>query len=473
MRPGEESRSVSDWGAVAGLVVRDPLVQRCPRAERMEMKVRTQYERPAARSPRTALSVPVAFAVAVVLLLFLFCLPGIAQAQGFTDVAGDEYFAPALESLSDQGVVQGRSDGSFGPQAAVTRSQLAALLCRTLSLPPSATIPFTDITSLHWSYGYVAALYWAGLISGDAQGRFLPDTVVSRQQAARMIVAVLARRIEEAPDSDLTLLGPSDPTGPWLAAFRDRGTVAPEHARALADVYRLNVMQGSADGWLYPTLPLNRAQMVVLIYRAFYEPLVAKTAYPVEVASEWYPKQSSGSRGMLVQILEARLTALHYPCGPEDGVYDYRTKDAVMAFEKVERLPRNGIVDQEVWQRLFSTSTPSPRLDSPGGRAEVDLKRQVLFIIQDNLVVKIIHVSTGKDGTPTGHGKVYHKDRGWIEVPVGWMYSPSYIMPHIAIHGSKSVPPYPASHGCVRTPMWVTDDLYRELPLGFSVDVYY
>jgi lipoprotein-anchoring transpeptidase ErfK/SrfK len=53
------------------------------------------------------------------------------------------------------------------------------------------------------------------------------------------------------------------------------------------------------------------------------------------------------------------------------------------------------------------------------------------------------------------------------------MYSPSYIMPHIAIHGSKSVPSYPASHGCVRTPVWLTDDLYRELPMGFPVDVYY
>ena len=64
-------------------------------------------------------------------------------------------------------------------------------------------------------------------------------------------------------------------------------------------------------------------------------------------------------------------------------------------------------------------------------------------MIEDNFVVKILHVSTGKLGTPTGHGKVYHKDLGWVEVPVGWMYSPSYIMPHIAIHGFQERAPVP------------------------------
>jgi len=213
--------------------------------------------------------------------------------------------------------------------------------------------------------------------------------------------------------------------------------------------------------------------MVVLLHRAFYQPLTPKTEYPVEVPAEWYARQSLGSDGILVQILEARLPALGYPCGPEDGRYDYRTRDAVMAFKKVERLPRDGIADSAFWQRVFAAGVPTPRLSAPGTRAEVDLGRQVLFMIEDDQVVKVVHVSTGKLGTPTGHGRVFRKDPGWVHVPVGWMYSPSYIMPHIAIHGSKSVPSYPASHGCVRTPVWLTDDLYRELPMGFPVDVYY
>ncbi len=94
-------------------------------------------------------------------------------------------------------------------------------------------------------------------------------------------------------------------------------------------------------------------------------------------------------------------------------------------------------------------------------------------MIKDGKVTKVLHVSTGKLGTPTGHGKVRSKSQGWTHCPVGWMYSPSYIMPHIAIHGYKSVPPWPASHGCVRVPVWTADELYDELPLGLPVDVYY
>ena len=102
------------------------------------------------------------------------------------------------------------------------------------------------------------------------------------------------------------------------------------------------------------------------LHRAFYQPLAAKTDYPEEVPAERYARQSSGSEGPLVQLLEARLTALGYPCGPGDGVYDYRTKDAVMAFEKVERLKRDGDRRPRGWERLFSTGTPSPRLDRAG-----------------------------------------------------------------------------------------------------------
>lgn len=396
-----------------------------------------------------------------------------APASTFSDVSGEEYFAPALEDLAARGVVQGRPDGSFGPQQPVTRAQFAALLTRILLLPPSQGAPFSDLTSLDWCYGSVSALYWAGLVSGDSRNRFLPDRAVTRQQAASLIVAAIGHSLATGMRTDVELSPATDPTGPWLAAFRDRGTVAGEHAWALAEAYRLGIMAGSTGGWLYPGLPLTRAQMVVLLHRAFYQPLTPKTEYPVEVPAEWYARQSLGSDGILVQILEARLTALGYPCGPEDGRYDYRTRDAVMAFKKVERLPRDGIADSAFWQRVFAAGVPTPRLSAPGTRAEVDLGRQVLFMIEDDQVVKVVHVSTGKLGTPTGHGRVFRKDPGWVHVPVGWMYSPSYIMPHIAIHGSKSVPSYPASHGCVRTPVWLTDDLYRELPMGFPVDVYY
>jgi len=260
----------------------------------------------------------------------------------------------------------------------------------------------------------------------------------------------------------------------WRTAFRDRLLIAADHAPSVANAYRLGVMQGASDGWFYPALTLTRAQMAAMLYRAFLLPLEPSQGHPqgVPVATS-YPTQSKGSQGALVSFLEARLVALHYPCGEVDGVYDERTRDAVIAFEKVEGLPRDGVAGAEVWQRIFSAQIPTPRLFLGGDRVEVDLRRQVLFIIKAGEVAEVVHVSTGKLGTPTGHGEVWLKQRNWVECSVGWMYFPSYFWPRIAIHGSSSVPPYPASHGCVRTPVWIAVHVYDQLPEGMSVDVYY
>jgi lipoprotein-anchoring transpeptidase ErfK/SrfK len=84
-----------------------------------------------------------------------------------------------------------------------------------------------------------------------------------------------------------------------------------------------------------------------------------------------------------------------------------------------------------------------------------------------------VHISSGKLGTPTGHGDVWLRQEDWQKCPVGWMYYPAYFWPTIAIHGSSSVPPYPASHGCVRTPTWLSAHIFEQLPMGTGVDVYY
>jgi lipoprotein-anchoring transpeptidase ErfK/SrfK len=176
----------------------------------------------------------------------------------------------------------------------------------------------------------------------------------------------------------------------------------------------------------------------------------------------------------MVWYLEYQLSALNYRPGPVDGLYDYRTADAVMAFEKVERLRRDGVAGEALWQKITTAQTPDPKLVAIGSRVEIDLTRQVLLMITDNKVWKVIHVSTGRSrGTPTGPGRVGTKQPGWVAVPVGRMYYVSYIRPHIAIHGSASVPSYPASHGCVRVPKWMAEELFYELPVGTRVDVYY
>ena len=399
-----------------------------------------------------------------------------AVAQTFPDIRGDEWFAEAVYALALEGIVEGRQDGSFGPDDSLTRAEMAVFLARVLGLPESTGQPFFDVTAHDWFADAVGALFHRSLVHGTSTFVFSPNEPVSQQQAATLVMRSLDFAVESDPESAVEYELAEGRAAVWLAGFRDRPQIAPDHAVSVANAYRLGIIDSPVDGWFYPELNLTRAQMAVMLYRAFLQPVEASNCYPVELSAvSAYATQSVGSEGTLVSFLEARLTALHYPCGPVDGVYDHRTKDAVMAFEKVEQLKRDGTVGAEVWQRIFSAQTPTPRRSLGGIRSEVDLTRQVLFMITDNRVWKIVHVSTGRLGTRTGHHVVGAKYEGWVRTVtiVGEMYYPSYIVSKTAIHGYRSVPPYPASHGCVRVPMWMAVQLYHELPKGRPVDVYY
>ncbi|HSH31314.1 MAG TPA: L,D-transpeptidase [Candidatus Saccharimonadales bacterium] len=90
-----------------------------------------------------------------------------------------------------------------------------------------------------------------------------------------------------------------------------------------------------------------------------------------------------------------------------------------------------------------------------GKSVVVDLSDQKLYQIENGKVTKTMHVSTGKASTPTPVGRftVQREIRGKRVAPLGVLYDPVYFRGGYAIHGSPSVPNYPASHGCVRIPM--------------------
>ena len=174
-----------------------------------------------------------------------------------------------------------------------------------------------------------------------------------------------------------------------------------------------------------------------------------------------------GSRGPAVASLEQRLNALHYDVGRVDDTFDQNTAYAVTAFQKVNRMARTGRATDDVVARVNSTSSaPSPLVPDGGAtRVEIDLDRQVLFLYERGSLSKILTVSSGNgkrfcsEGscrravTPVGAYAVDRQARGWESGPLGDLYNPQYFNGGIAVHGAKSVPATPASHGCVRIPM--------------------
>jgi PKD repeat protein len=181
------------------------------------------------------------------------------------------------------------------------------------------------------------------------------------------------------------------------------------------------------------------------------------------------PSLGPGSAGASAFELDRRLHDLHYALGRVDGYYGQDDIDAVFAFQKLHGLPRTGRVDTRFWLELQRASIPQARF--PGTHVEVSKGRQVLFLVRDGEVALVVQVSTGATGnTPLGHWRVYSKVPGFNAKE---MYFSSFFVGGFAIHGYHSVPPYPASHGCVRIPLWVAPRIYSLVGYGTNVYIYW
>jgi PKD repeat protein len=179
------------------------------------------------------------------------------------------------------------------------------------------------------------------------------------------------------------------------------------------------------------------------------------------------PSLEPGSSGASAYELDRRLHQLHYALGRVDGYYGQDDVDAVFAFQKLHGLARTGRVDARFWVELQSAAIPQARY--PGNHVEISKGRQVLFLVRDGKVALTTHVSTGATGnTPLGEWHVYSKVVGWSWV----LWYPSYFLRGFAIHGYPDVPAYPASHGCVRIPMWLAPKLFGQIPMGSSIYIY-
>jgi hypothetical protein len=167
-----------------------------------------------------------------------------------------------------------------------------------------------------------------------------------------------------------------------------------------------------------------------------------------------------------VRALEERLAALHYAVHA-DGVFGDDDTEALYAFQKVEGLQRTGTATPAVWQRLLTAKAPTARYG--GDHVEIDKSRQVLFLVRGGKVALVVATSTGATGnTPVGRWHVYRKVTGFDWV----LYYPNYFLRGFAVHGYPDVPPYPASHGCARIPMWVARTVYAQIAMGSEVIVY-
>ena len=185
------------------------------------------------------------------------------------------------------------------------------------------------------------------------------------------------------------------------------------------------------------------------------------------------------------QIAEAErlLAKLGYWTGRVDGTLDQAMRSALIAFQKWEGRSRTGELTTEELEVIRNATGPKAR-ETGYEHAEVDLDRQVFLWVSTSGAVRVLPVSTGTSKeyvdegqtsiayTPRGRFLVYDKGVGWEKSPLGSVYYPNGISGGIAIHGSRKVPNEPASHGCIRVPVFAAREVSKLLTIGTIVLVY-
>jgi L,D-transpeptidase catalytic domain len=228
---------------------------------------------------------------------------------------------------------------------------------------------------------------------------------------------------------------------------------------------------GAAGGVLLHFTP-RRAGTYTIAVKLFKEPdevnPVGSALLAVHVIE---PHAQLGSHGLATRLLQAGLRALAYVT-PLSGRYDDATGRAVLAFRKVNGMARTESASRKVFEKLFR-GRGGFKLAHPGaGRhAEFDWSRQVLVLAQGGRPVRIYHASSGKPSTPTVFGTFHFYSKTPGTNSKG-MVDSNYFIRGYAVHGYPDVPPYAASHGCIRVPIPDAASIFDWIHLGATIFVY-
>ncbi|MCX5973477.1 MAG: S-layer homology domain-containing protein, partial [Coprothermobacterota bacterium] len=172
------------------------------------------------------------------------------SAHSFPDLVG-HWSATAVTKLVDRGFVTGYQDGSFRPDAAITRAELVTILVRMkkLTVPTATATGFTDING-HWAADAIRAAVAAGIVTGYPDGSFQPDREVTRAEEAAMLVRI--KKLAEVRPSAPSFTDVA--TGYWGFGFI-------EQAKAQG------LITGYPDGSFRPDQTSTRGEACTMISR--------------------------------------------------------------------------------------------------------------------------------------------------------------------------------------------------------------
>ena len=121
------------------------------------------------------------------------------QSNSLSDVTRGQWFNHAISTLSSMGIVKGHNDGTFAPNAPITRAEFAAIAARFDDKNTDTSSKFTDIAS-HWAKNEIGIAANKGWINGYPDGTFRPNQYITRAEAMTLVNRVLNRLPENSSD---------------------------------------------------------------------------------------------------------------------------------------------------------------------------------------------------------------------------------------------------------------------------------
>ena len=176
-------------------------------------------------------------------------MQNLTKDNAYSDVSDTAWYAAAVSTLSKMGIISGYPDGTFRPNAPITRAEFAAMIARFDETAKSADTPFTDISG-HWAENAIGKAYGNGWGEGSSKTVFCPESNLTRAETATLLNRVLHRLPEK--ESDLLanqIVWPDNPETFWGYLAIQEATNSHEYERKADGVYETQTAKRENRDW--------------------------------------------------------------------------------------------------------------------------------------------------------------------------------------------------------------------------------
>jgi len=288
----------------------------------------------------------------------------------FIDVKANHWANEAITSMAGKGIISGTGDGTFQPEAPITREQLAKLITLTFGLDPitPSTPTFSDVNVSSWAYSYVEASkdFLTGYFPLKGRPFFDPKANATREDVAVALVRAMDLQASGSPSSNVL-----------KGKFKDYEQISPQLMGEVALAVDNKLIQGFTDGTFRPQAQIDRGSVAALLYR------VLKSSYSsatqdVELTVTVPEKVSTDSVTFSGKVTPgAELTIndqeIEYTKGSFKTTYKLTDGEGDYDFEIIAKLP-NGRTTTVYKTVTYTTNGPKLTVNAPESTQQPSVK---------------------------------------------------------------------------------------------------